>query len=132
MRQMNAESGGRQFQANGQPLVGHYRDGSMPPPALRAYGAGQMQIGTAQATAARLGIPFDQNRFMNDRDYNLSLANAHMDYLRQRYGGDQTLALAAYHSGEGNVDRAVRDHGRANFVQGLGPEGRAYVQGLTN
>lgn len=125
--QMMAESGGRQFGPDGKPLVGRYRDGSMPPPTKRAYGVGQMQVGTAKETAEKHGIPWDENKFFNDREYNLNLANAHQGDLEKKYG-DKTIARAAYHSGQGTVDKAIQKYGREGFAQGLGPEGRAYIK----
>lgn len=124
--QMQQESGGRQFDKSGKPLVGKYRSGKTPPPGKEAYGAGQMQIGTAKEAATRAGIPWDQQKFLTDKEYNLSLADAHMGYLKKRYG-DEKLAKAAYHSGTGTVDQAIAKYGREGFEQGLGPEGRAYV-----
>lgn len=124
--QIQTESGGRQFDANGKPLVGRYRSGKTPPKGQEAYGVAQMQIGTARATAAKHGIPWDQNRFMNERDYNLRLGDLHMGDLKAKYG-DERLARAAYHSGEPRVDRAIARHGRENVHLGLGPEGRAYI-----
>lgn len=125
--QMATESGGRQLDKDGKPLVGRYRNGTTPPPEKRAYGAGQMQIGTAKGAAKRAGIQWDEKRFMNDREYNLTLADKHMEYLTTRYG-DRTLARAAYHSGEGTVDKAIARYGRDGFAKGLGPEGRKYIQ----
>jgi hypothetical protein len=125
--QMATESGGRQLDDKGQPLVGYYRDGSTPPPEKRAYGAGQMQVGTARNVAAAHGIEWDGDKFYYDRDYNLRLANLHQGDLEKKYG-DHTLALAAYHSGEPRVDAAIAKYGREGFAQGLGPEGRNYIK----
>lgn len=125
--QLAAESGGRQHDESGKPLVGRYRDGSMPKPADRAYGAGQMQLDTAQNVAKAHNVPWDQNRFLNDKQYNLDLADKHMGDLIKKYG-DRTIARAAYHSGEPIVDRAIEKFGRKGFAQGLGPEGRKYIK----
>lgn len=125
--QMAAESGGRQLDSAGKPLVGHYRNGTMPAPSQRAYGAGQMQVGTAKNVAAAHGVEWDESKFYYDKDYNLRLANMHQGDLEKKYG-DHTIALAAYHSGEPNVDRAIAKYGREGFAQGLGPEGRAYIK----
>lgn len=129
--QLAQESGGRQHDAGGKPLVGRYRNGKTPAPGKEAYGAGQMQIGTARATAQKHGVAWDQNKFMNDREYNLTLADKHMGDLTAKYGGDKTLAKAAYHSGEGTVDKALKKYGRQGFAKGLGPEGRNYI-GMAN
>lgn len=43
-----------------------------------------------------------------------------------RFKGDRNKAIAAYHSGAGNVNAAIAAGG-ANWLSHLGPEGRAYV-----
>lgn len=123
-----AESGGKQFDKSGKTLVGRYRDGTTPKGDKKAYGRGQMQIGTARDTAKRHGIDWDESKFMRDGDYNVSLANLHMKDLVTRYKGDRELAVAAYHQGQGTVDKALAKFGRANYIKGIGPEGRAYVK----
>jgi hypothetical protein len=125
--QKATESGGRQFGPDGKTLVGRYRDGSMPEPDKRAYGVGQVQVGTGRNVAKAHGIPWDEKKFMNDAAYNERLAELHMKDLTAKYG-DRQLALAAYHSGEPIVDKAIAKYGRSGFAQGLGPEGRAYIK----
>jgi hypothetical protein len=57
--QKATESGGRQFGPDGKTLVGRYRDGSMPEPDKRAYGVGQVQVGTGRNVAKAHGIRWD-------------------------------------------------------------------------
>ena len=126
--QTNRESGGRQFDSSGNPLVGRRSDGSVPKPSERAYGVAQIQVGTARETARIHGIPFDENKLLTDAQYNKRLGDLHMDDLRKKYNGDEVLAQAAYHSGGPNVDRALAKYGRTGFARGLGPDGRKYVR----
>lgn len=126
--QIATESGGRQVDAAGNPLVGRYRDGTTPKASQRAYGISQIQVGTARATAKKHGIPFDEQKLLTDKDYNLQLGDLHMGDLLSKYGNDRTLARAAYHSGTGTVDKALAKYGREGFAAGLGPEGRNYIQ----
>lgn len=130
-QQRQLESGNRQLDVRGNPLVGKRKDGTAPPDAQKAYGISQIQLGTAEEVAKKHGIPFDKSGVLYNEAYNRRLGDLHMDDLVQRYGGDTTLAQAAYHSGAGTVDKALAKHGRENFTQGLGPEGRDYVAKLT-
>jgi hypothetical protein len=127
------ESGGRQFDAQGNPLVGRDRQGRVPGAARGgpAIGGAQIQEATARNTAKQHGLPWDPARWKSDKEYNLLLGRLHFNDLAKNYGGDLQLAAAAYHSGEPNVNRALQQHGRTGFVQGLGPEGQNYVQIMT-
>jgi soluble lytic murein transglycosylase len=59
---------------------------------------------------------------LRDPDINVRYGTWLLDYLQTRYGGDMTLALAAYHAGQGNVDRWLADGSGIGF-----PETQAYV-----
>ena len=63
---------------------------------------------------------------------NIAYGSYHLRYLLDRYGGNETLALAAYNGGEGNVDRWIaeaRSRGRALTIDAIPfGETRAYVR----
>jgi soluble lytic murein transglycosylase-like protein len=77
---------------------------------------GLMQL--MPATARRFGVtdPFDPAQ-------NQRAGTEYLAWLYRRYGGSLPLAVAAYHAGEGNVDRYLQ--GRPS---GVGPRTRGYVQ----
>lgn len=119
-RMIGMESGGgNQFGPDGKPLTSP----------KGAIGAAQVMPETAPEAARLAGLPWDPQRYQNDRDYNLAIGKAYYQSLVQRYKGDTVLAAAAYQSGPGNVDAAVAKYG-PNWVQGLGPQGQDYVRGV--
>ncbi|WP_343714045.1 transglycosylase SLT domain-containing protein [Inquilinus sp.] len=91
------ESGGRQFDRNGQPLTS---------PA-GAIGIAQVMPATGPEAAALAGLPWDEQRFRNDPQYNEALGAAYYQAQLGRYGGDPELARAAYNAGPGRTDQYV-------------------------
>lgn len=102
----------------------------------RVSGAGAeglMQI--TPATAADIarksgGIAFE-TKDLHTPQVNIAYGSFYLKYLLDRYGGNETLAIAAYNAGYGNVDRWVANssgQGR-DFTAGEIPfsETRAYV-----
>ena len=66
-----------------------------------AYGLMQLLPETARFVSERAGISGD----FRDPETNIRIGTRYLSYLQSRYEGDQRLALAAYNSGEGRVDR---------------------------
>ena len=67
-------------------------------------------------TGARFGLR--RTAYVDERNGFEGATRASAKYLKflaNRYGGNWELAMAAYNSGEGNVDRAIRRAGVANF-----------------
>ena len=67
-------------------------------------------------TGARFGLR--KTAYVDERNSFEGATKASAQYLKflaNRYGGNWELAMAAYNSGEGNVDRAIRRAGVANF-----------------
>lgn len=72
-----------------------------------AYGLMQVLPETADFISERSGI---QGDFREPRT-NLKMGIWYLNYLDERYLGDERLILAAYNSGEGRVDRWSSDEG---------------------
>ena len=66
-----------------------------------AYGLMQLLPETARFVSERTGISGDYR----DPETNIRIGTRYLSYLQSRFDGDQRLALAAYNSGEGRVDR---------------------------
>lgn len=93
------ESNGRQFDSKGNPLTS----------SQNAVGIAQIIEPTAKATAARLGIAWDRNRWQNDANYNRTLGEGYYNFLLQRYNNNESMAALGYHNGEGQADKVYRD-----------------------
>ncbi len=67
-------------------------------------------------TGARFGLR--QTAWVDERNSFEKATRASARYLKwlnQRYNGDWELAMGAYNTGEGNIDRAIRRAGSRNF-----------------
>ena len=76
-----------------------------------AIGISQILPSTARDTAARLGLPFDQQRLYTDQKYNETLGRAYLQEQLDKYGGNPTLAAAAYNAGPDRVDQWLKTIG---------------------
>jgi len=68
------------------------------------------------STGRRYGLR--QNAYIDERNSIEQATRASAKYLKflaQRYNGNWELAMAAYNTGEGNIDRAISRAGSANF-----------------
>jgi len=85
-------------------------------------------------TGARFGL--QRTSYVDERnsfDEATRASARYLKFLADRYNGNWELAMAAYNSGEGNVDRAVRRSGVMNFwasYQYLPQETRNYVPNI--
>jgi soluble lytic murein transglycosylase len=84
-----------------------YAETKFNPRPSRAGAQGLMQIlpATAEFLAARSGATTFTLRDLATPDVNIAYGAYYLRYLLDRYGGDETLALAAYNGGETNVDQ---------------------------
>lgn len=113
-RMIQQESGGQQFDSNGEPLTS----------SAGAVGIAQVMPDTAPEAARMAGLEWDEERYRNDPEYNQALGKAYFESQVEKYG-DPMLAAAAYNAGPGNVDAWLKEHGdprdgsisREEFVQ---------------
>lgn len=107
----------------------HFREGRT----SQAGAQGLMQItpATAQDIARKSGGIAFETKDLHTPQVNIAYGSFYLRYLLDRYGGNETLAVAAYNAGYGNVDKWIAEAGRQgrNFTVDDIPfaETRAYV-----
>ena len=87
-----------------------------------AVGLMQLLPETAKGIALRTGGDAFVVSDLRDPEINVRYGSWYLEHLRGRYDGDIRLALAAYHAGQGNVDRWLEEGRGIAF-----PETREYV-----
>ncbi len=95
-----------------------------------ASGLWQFIPGTGARYGLRRTAHIDER---NSFDEATRASARYLKFLANRYGGNWELAMAAYNCGEGNVDRAIRRAGSANFWAAypyLPKETRNYVPNI--
>jgi soluble lytic murein transglycosylase len=99
--------------------------------AAGAKGLMQILPGTAKFIAHKSGGTAFELRDLGTPQINIAYGSWYLRYLIDRYGGNVTLAVAAYNAGENNVDKWVRRAGGdKNFDPKTDipfPETRGYV-----
>lgn len=92
-RIVQQESGGRQFDANGNPVVS----------SAGAVGISQIMPSTGPDAARMAGVEWNEDLFYNDAEYNETLGKAYFTGMSQQFDGNPYLAAAAYNAGPGMV-----------------------------
>ena len=87
-----------------------------------AVGLMQLLPETAEGIALRTGGTRFVVADLRDPEINVRYGSWYLDHLRDHYDGDLRLTLAAYHAGQGSVDRWLEEGRGIAF-----PETRAYV-----
>ena len=116
-RMINVESRGQQFDRAGKPLTS----------SAGAIGIAQVMPGTAPEAARLAGLPFDDNRYRNDPEYNLALGRAYFEKQLADFG-DERLAAAAYNAGPGAIRRALQKGGPDGWINHVPRETQKYVR----
>ena len=102
--------------------------------AAGARGLMQITPETARGIATQSGGTRFQQSDLSDPQINISYGAYYLRRLLDHYGGNETLAIAAYNAGLGNVDRWVAEAGGAdefNHAEDIPfPETRAYVENV--
>jgi hypothetical protein len=89
------ESRGKQFKADGKtPLISP----------KGAIGAAQVMEATGPEAAKLAGLPWDRDKWLGDKEYNLALGEAYFGQALERSNGNLAQALARYNAGSGAVD----------------------------
>lgn len=97
---------------------------------MAASGLWQFIPGTGSRYGLRRTTHVDER---NSFDEATRASARYLKFLANRYGGNWELAMAAYNCGEGNVDRAIRRAGVANYWSAypyLPKETRNYVPNI--
>jgi hypothetical protein len=90
------------------------KESNFNPKAVSYKGAmGMMQVmpPTAKELAKKLDIKYDSKKMLQDTQYNLTIGQAYITYLLNRYNNNKILTLAAYNAGPGSVDRWIEKNG---------------------
>jgi soluble lytic murein transglycosylase len=100
--------------------------------AAGAMGPMQIEPSTAEFLAHKSGATTFTVSDLNTPSVNIAYGSYYLRYLLDHYGGNTTLALAAYNGGEANVDRwqaNARAHGHSLSISAIPfPETRDYVR----
>jgi peptidoglycan lytic transglycosylase len=94
-----------------------YRESHFDPDAVSSSGAiGLMQLlpDTAEGIAELAGFVVSD---LYEPEINVRYGSFYLRRLLTKYDGDEALALAAYHAGQGNVDRWLARGGRIEFAE---------------
>jgi hypothetical protein len=119
---LKQESNNRQFDENGNPLTS----------SAGAIGIGQVMPATGPEEAEMAGLPWDEERFRNDADYNSAIGEAYFRNMYDRFGS-LDLAAAAYNAGPGRLSSAMDRAGAmgGSYLDYLPEETQNYVASLT-
>ncbi len=76
-----------------------------------AMGLMQLMPATARQVSRELGMAYSRSRLREDPAYNIALGSTYLAELLETFGGDRTLALAAYNAGPNRVGEWLRTYG---------------------
>lgn len=74
-----------------------------------AYGLMQITPETAQWVAEKMGMSNFNNTMLDDPELNVKMGCWYLNNLREEFGDNMDLILAAYNGGRGNVQKWLKD-----------------------
>lgn len=83
-------------------------DGTFRTSSKGAIGPGQVMPSTAPEAAKLAGLPWDEEKYKSDYDYNYAIGEAYFTEKLREWDGDPEKAAAAYNAGSGRLRRAIR------------------------
>jgi soluble lytic murein transglycosylase len=92
-----------------------------------ARGLMQITPDTAEEIARRSGGTQFEQGDLGEPQINIAYGSWYLSWLLRHYGGNETLAVAAYNAGTGNVDRWISRDPDLTAAEIPFPETRAYV-----
>jgi hypothetical protein len=122
-----------QRESNGRQLYpkGHPKEGQPVTSSKGAIGVGQVMPGTAKEAAQLAGLPWDEERYKNDRDYNYAIGQAYFYKQLDTFKGSVPSALAAYNAGPAVVQSYLTGKPvRLNDGRVINPEGKKTPNGI--
>lgn len=120
-KMLNIESGNKQFDANNNPITSK----------KGAIGIAQVMPDTAPEAAQMAGLPWDEEKYRTDEQYNKAIGKAYYENMRSIFN-DPLIAAAAYNAGPGAVKKAIEkaETMGGDYLDYLPPETRNYVARL--
>lgn len=103
---VGAESGYRQFNRDGTPKTSK----------AGAIGIAQVMPGTGPEAAKLAGMPWDEQRYRTEPEYNYAIGKAYFDEQLRVFGGDVEKAWAAYNAGPGALREALKKADRSEML----------------
>ena len=118
---IGTESNGQQFGKDGKPLTS----------SAGAIGIAQVMPKTGPEAAKLAGLPWDEDRYKNDPEYNRAIGKAYFGQQLKALDGNLAHAYAAYNAGPGAMQKALtRSNARpgSDWLTFLPAETQAYVK----
>ena len=103
-------------------------DGSFRTSPKGAVGPGQIMPTTGPEAAAYAGLPWDEQRYRSDPQYNEAIGRAYHAVQLAKFDGNPAAAAAAYNAGPGRARQAGAPQTQGDWQQRLPAETQDYIR----